>query len=265
MGADLLMSFRLVPCFIANLSQNYPKLPPIINQHKDQHEDQEHEEGNCHFLRLPAELRNKIYTEYLLPHDGYAKRVTISPRVSGRTNMPFPVTRVSRQIRTDCLKLLYSSLELDVRSDELRYVRHWINVVPEEALNAIRWFRYSGVYYHCRHFGRAAASAYLDKRMMQAVIGDAEQPDGVRAEISPMCDVSCVCGLRSKWPETCRTVERLLRENVEEGEEVKVKLTKAGLIAVVEFPWRMELEGMEMEERRSVVDMGGFEECVARN
>lgn len=62
----------------------------------------------CHFLRLPAEIRNEIYWD-VLEFDMYQR----GPLLLGQP----PITRVNRQTRDEALALYYRSSELNSRTE----------------------------------------------------------------------------------------------------------------------------------------------------
>ena len=97
------------------------------------------------FLNLPAEIRNAIYELHCHSHTP-DMQITLC-HVKGGTDFPLPITRVSQQIRRETLSMCWSippfASDLYYR-DDVRTCKKWINIVSEEALASIRFFRFYG-------------------------------------------------------------------------------------------------------------------------
>lgn len=80
--------------------------------------------GHCYFLDLPPETRNAIYE--LLQDEHLHHSITIC-QSQEPSDVPFPITRISWQIRAECLKMFYSTLSVRFKS---LLVRIWTLARP---------------------------------------------------------------------------------------------------------------------------------------
>jgi hypothetical protein len=102
-------------------------------------------------LRLPAELRNKIYDLVLNDTDNELLCPFIWQCSPSRRKYSYSLTQTCRQLRQETLQMWHAGkvLLFAMRADNMEYYRGWLHRRPEAAFASIRRMRLED-YQHCK-------------------------------------------------------------------------------------------------------------------
>jgi hypothetical protein len=204
--------------------------------------------SECALLKLPAELRNRIY-EYLVPREEKMLGIRIWARANwSRTDIAF--THVCHAMRADTLPMLYGStrwtVQVDRHRDPLR-ARQWLETLDKVAVASIRTL---GLYTDtcvCDAAREACktAESNFEKLNMKTIceFGEWTLEDKHRPGMFlPECKD---CGSREEWT-TSKNVGKFM-VLVDFSDEVNSKLQEGGLealrkdvVAVIEIVYSLQ-------------------------